>query len=68
MVTVDKVVISTESLARFIDDIAPGAYTSMTKIDFEALDQLDLQPVGIYGSKSEIISFLHSKGAIDETT
>jgi hypothetical protein len=61
-------VISTESLARFIDDIAPGAYKSMTKIDFEALDQLDLQPVGIYGNISEIVSFLLSKGAIDQTT
>ena len=40
----------------------------MTKVDFKALDKFQVKPVGIYGSKEEIIRFLFSVGAIDETT
>jgi len=29
---VDKVIIAQESVAKFVNDICPGAYTSMTKV------------------------------------
>lgn len=65
---VDKVIISQEPLGRLINDLQPGAYSSMTKVDFAALDSLNMRPVGIYGSKSEIVRFLEVKGAVDELT
>ncbi|KAI0796932.1 hypothetical protein C8Q75DRAFT_796662 [Abortiporus biennis] len=63
---VDKVVISQESLGQFMNDIVPGSYTSMTKVNFAALDKVSIRPLGIYGSRSEIIKFLHDIEAIDD--
>ncbi|KAG8930696.1 hypothetical protein FRC01_002390, partial [Tulasnella sp. 417] len=64
---VDKIIISQESLGRFINNVLPGAYTNVTKIDFARLDrEASLQVVGVYGSKSEIVRFLHSLGSIDD--
>ncbi|KAG9001922.1 hypothetical protein FRB90_011463 [Tulasnella sp. 427] len=66
---VDKIIISQESLGRFINSVLPGAYTNVTKIDFARLDrEASLRLVGIYGSKSEIVGFLHSQGSIDDET
>jgi hypothetical protein len=64
-IPVDKVVIHQESFSRLINTISPGAYTSMTKISFSNLDKLHLRPIGVYGSKSEIIKLLRSLGAVD---
>ncbi|KAH8830109.1 hypothetical protein DL96DRAFT_1706949 [Flagelloscypha sp. PMI_526] len=36
---VDKIIIAQDSLAAFVNDLCPGAYTSITKVDFKALDQ-----------------------------
>ncbi|KAG9047676.1 hypothetical protein FS837_001752 [Tulasnella sp. UAMH 9824] len=64
---VDKIIISQDSLGRFINTVLPGAYTNVTKIDFTRLDrEASLRLIGIYGSKSEIVRFLHSQGAIDD--
>jgi hypothetical protein len=41
---------------------------SLTKVDFKALDKFQLKPIGIYGSKDEIVRFLVSVGVIDDTT
>lgn len=38
----------------------------MTKVDFGILDNLGVKPVGIYGSKSEIIRFLYDHSAVDD--
>jgi hypothetical protein len=65
-IAVDKVIIDQESFGRFVNDICPGAYSSMTKVDFTALDQVQIKPVGIYGSRSEIVNFLLSMDAVDE--
>ncbi|KAL1691225.1 hypothetical protein GGG16DRAFT_113392 [Schizophyllum commune] len=65
---VDKVVIAQESVARFVNDVSPGAYQSLTKIDFKALDELSVKPVGVYGSKSEIVKLLQTSGKVDEET
>lgn len=64
--TVDKIIISQDGIQEFIDDIYPGAYTSMTRIDFKTLDKLPLKPVGVYGSKSELVRFLSKQGSVDE--
>lgn len=64
---VDKVIISQISLGQFINTILPGAYASVTKIDFNRLDREARLPlIGIYGSKSEIIRFLQAAGSIDD--
>jgi hypothetical protein len=63
---VDKVVIAQNSLERFINDISPGAYASITRVDFKTLDLLAIKPLGVYGSKDEIVRLLRLIGAIDE--
>ena len=37
----------------------------MTKVNFKALDNFVIKPVGVYGSKEEIVRFLFELGAID---
>jgi hypothetical protein len=46
--------------------MSPGAYASITKVDFKTLDRLSIKPVGIYGCKDEIVRLLQSLGAVDE--
>ncbi|KAF7982845.1 hypothetical protein HWV62_25812 [Athelia sp. TMB] len=64
---VDKIIISQDSLREFINTLSPGAYSSLTKVDFKKLDTLTVKPVGVYGSRAEIVHFLASIKAIDET-
>lgn len=40
---------------------------SLTKVDFKALDRFQVKPIGIYGSKDEIVRFLVSVAVIDDT-
>ena len=57
--------IAQESLQAFINALSPGAYTSITRVNFKILDGLLLKPIGIYGSREEIVKFLHEMNAID---
>ena len=66
VVAVDKI-ISQNSLEGFINSVCPGAYSSMTKVDFEALDNFVVKPIGVYRSKEEIVQFLLELGVIDGT-
>ncbi|KAI9511015.1 hypothetical protein F5148DRAFT_1281300 [Russula earlei] len=63
---VDKVVIAQDSLKRFINGMCPGSYASVTKVDFKALDLRTIKPLGVYGSKAEIVRFLRSLDAVNE--
>jgi hypothetical protein len=63
---VDKVIIARESLERFVNRMCPGAYASITKVDFKTLDRLMIKPLGVYGSKAEIVRLLQSIGAVDD--
>ncbi|EED81269.1 predicted protein [Postia placenta Mad-698-R] len=65
---VDKVIISQESLGKFMNDLQPGSYISITKVDFAVLDNIGVKPIGIYGSKTEIIRFLESVDAVGNAT
>ena len=38
----------------------------LLQVDFKALDKLLVQPLGLYGSKSEIVTFLSSRGVFNE--
>lgn len=67
-ISVNKVIVSQGSLSRFINYVSPGAYFSLTHIDFSALDQLLIKPVGVYGSKPEIVRLLRAIKAVDEDT
>lgn len=49
-----------------MNDVVPGAYASVTQVDFVALDKVLVNPVGIYGSKSQIVKFLRDLDAIDD--
>lgn len=46
--------------------MSPGAYASITRVDFKTLDQLAIKPLGVYGSKDEIVRLLQSIGAVEE--
>ncbi|KAH9164610.1 hypothetical protein EDB89DRAFT_2139313 [Lactarius sanguifluus] len=63
---VEKVIIAREPLERFVNTMYPGAYASITKVDFKALDRLMIKPLGVYGSKSEIVGMLRSIGAVED--
>jgi hypothetical protein len=68
LIAVDKIVIAQAELSRFLNELYPGAYTSLTKVDYNALDGVPVRPVGVYGSKSEIVRFLRALNAIDSET
>lgn len=65
---VDKVIIAQDSMRDFMNAISPGSYTSLTKVDYRALDNLAVKPIGVYGSKEEIVKFLRIIQAADEAT
>ncbi|KAF8548679.1 hypothetical protein OG21DRAFT_1489199 [Imleria badia] len=65
LVSVDKIIISQNSLKAFVNSVCPGAHVSMTKVNFKALDNYVIKPVGVYGSKEEIVRFLLELAAID---
>lgn len=64
----DKVVIAQDSLREFINALYPGAYVSLTEVNFKALDSLAIKPIGVYGSKEEVVRLLVSIGASDDLT
>ena len=64
----DKIIIDQESTGEFVNSFCPGAFTSFKKTDFKAMDDLELKPLGIYGSKSEIIRFFRELNTIDRNT
>ncbi|QRV98833.1 hypothetical protein RhiJN_26852 [Ceratobasidium sp. AG-Ba] len=55
---VEKMIIDQDSLYRFLQRICPGSYELPWKINFKLLDEFAIEPIGVYGSKSEIIKFL----------
>ncbi|KAI9455069.1 hypothetical protein BJY52DRAFT_1122205 [Lactarius psammicola] len=65
---VDKIVIAQQSLQEFVNALSPGAYSSITNVNFKILDNVVLKPLGIYGSKEEIVRFLCEIKAIDDNT
>ncbi|KAH9021925.1 hypothetical protein EDB84DRAFT_517274 [Lactarius hengduanensis] len=65
---VDKIIIAQESLQEFINALSPGAYSSITKVNFKILDNIVLKPFGIYGSKEEIVRFLREINVMDDNT
>ncbi|KAJ1300984.1 hypothetical protein OPQ81_003408 [Rhizoctonia solani] len=65
---VEKVVIDQNSLHRVLNVVQPGSYDSVSKINFKALDDLSIKPTGIYGNRSEIITFLWKAQYLDETS
>ncbi|KAI0297435.1 hypothetical protein BC826DRAFT_166673 [Russula brevipes] len=65
---VDKIVIAQQSLQAFINVLSPGAYSSITKVNFKVLDDSLLKPIGVYGSKEEIVRFLREIHAVDDNT
>jgi len=65
-ILVDKIVIAQESLQAFINALSPGAYSSITKVNFRILDNFLLKPIGVYGSKEEIVRFLREVHAVDD--
>ncbi|KAK0239015.1 hypothetical protein EDD85DRAFT_527825 [Armillaria nabsnona] len=62
---VDKIIIAQDSLKLFANDKSPGAYVSLTKVDFNVLDRFAIKPVGVYGSKEEIIHFISTLTVVD---
>jgi hypothetical protein len=63
---VDKIVIAQQSLQAFINELSPGAYSFITKVNFKILDNFLLKPIGVYGSKEEIVRFLREIHAVND--
>ena len=57
--------VAQESLQAFINALSPGAHSSITTVNFKTLDELLLKPIGVYGSKEEIVRFLRETGSVD---
>lgn len=64
--TVAKVIIAQDSLGAFLNNIRPGSYRSPTQVNFHELDIECVQPLGIYGSKEEIVKFLQKLGVVED--
>ena len=60
--------IDQESLQAFINALSPGAYSSITRVNFKILDDCLIKPIGVYGSREEIVRFFLQMGAIDDKT
>ena len=67
-IIVEKIVIAQQSLQAFINALSPGAYSSITKVNFKKLDNRTLKLLGVYGSKEEIVRFLREIHAVDDNT
>ncbi|KAH7337487.1 hypothetical protein B0J17DRAFT_663174 [Rhizoctonia solani] len=63
---VEKTVIDQLSLQRLLNTIRPGSCPSTTEIHFQDLDNLSIKPLGVYGDRHEILSFLHRVGCLDD--
>jgi hypothetical protein len=61
-------VIAQESLQAFINAPSSGVYSSVTRVNFKILDDLLLKPIGVYGSREEIVRFFREMGAVDAET
>ncbi|KAG8730280.1 hypothetical protein FRC11_007096, partial [Ceratobasidium sp. 423] len=62
---VEKIVIDQKSLSKVINILQPGAYKSVSNIDFKALDNLTIKPIGVYGNQLEILNYLQDVGCLD---
>lgn len=65
---VDKVIIAQDSIRRLANNLQPGSYRSLTQVDFRALDNHVIKPVGVYGSISRLVEFLHELGRVEDET
>ncbi|KAJ7587977.1 hypothetical protein C8J56DRAFT_860684 [Mycena floridula] len=65
---VEKIIIDQFSFQRLLDDLCPGAYVSLTRVNFKVLDQLTVKPVGIYGSRESIVELLLNLDIVDNAT
>ncbi|CAE6447396.1 unnamed protein product [Rhizoctonia solani] len=64
---VEKIIIDQQSLSKFINLLQPGSYKSVSNINFKALDELSIKPIGVYGSQLEIFKYLVGVGCLDHT-
>ncbi|CAE6489587.1 unnamed protein product [Rhizoctonia solani] len=62
---VEKIVIDQRSLGKVINILQPGSYKSVSNIDFKALDNLTIKPIGVYGNQHEILNYLQEVGCLD---
>ncbi|KAF8752322.1 hypothetical protein RHS01_07760 [Rhizoctonia solani] len=63
---VEKVLIDQLGLRDLLNTFVPGSYESISKIDFKSLDKCTIKPLGIYGSKHEIVQFLSEVNCLSD--
>ena len=61
----EKIIIDEGSLRHFINKISPGTCSSLTRIDFRALDNVRVKPIGVYGSREKIVEMFLEVGSIE---
>ncbi|RHZ89868.1 hypothetical protein Glove_9g264 [Diversispora epigaea] len=65
---VDKIIISQSDVKKLCNDMIPGSFKSISKINYEKLNSCQIHLIGIYGRNSLIAKLLLDKGMIDEKT
>ncbi|RUS35157.1 hypothetical protein BC938DRAFT_475101 [Jimgerdemannia flammicorona] len=61
---VDKIILSPDQMEKFCDDITPGSFHSVSKVDYDDLCQRSLHYIGVYGNPVMIAQLLFSINAI----
>ncbi|KAL5639869.1 hypothetical protein ACGC1H_006444 [Rhizoctonia solani] len=62
---IEKTVIDQCSVQQLLNTIQPGSCPSTSKIHFQDLESLSIQPVGVYGDRREIVRFLQRMGCLE---
>ncbi|CAG8745410.1 9216_t:CDS:2, partial [Dentiscutata heterogama] len=63
--TVDKIIISQNSLKKFCNDMVPNWFKSISEIDFKSLNSKSINIIGVYGTRDSIAKYLFQKKFID---
>ncbi|RHZ89869.1 hypothetical protein Glove_9g267 [Diversispora epigaea] len=65
---VDKIIISQSDVKKLCNDMIPGSFKSISKINYEKLNSCHIHLIGVYGQNSLIAKLLLDKGIVDEKT
>ncbi|KAG8915779.1 hypothetical protein FRC00_014366 [Tulasnella sp. 408] len=64
---IEKIIIDHDSMGAAMNTLRDGAYKTISKINFAALDGASINPVGLYGSKSALTQTLMTLDVVDES-
>ncbi|RHZ90025.1 hypothetical protein Glove_9g277 [Diversispora epigaea] len=65
---VDKIIISESDVKKLCNDMIPGSFKTISKINYKKLNSFPIHLIGIYGRNSLIAKLLLDKGIVDDKT